>query len=166
MRTSKRQKWRRSTEAHDFIRKEEINRLPRPPRCAGALLYAEHGGEYGAASRSSAELAKPDALPVAEGESVLADGNEQLVGSKGHFDVCGHVVGAFDGVGEEGHAFGYDVSEVVVEVAHHGGVVVFVDEDGGRSVSQEELYESYGRQVGELVGDELGDGMAALGVVV
>ncbi len=117
--------------------------MPQPLRCAGVFLYAEHSSEYGAASRSSAELAKPDALPVAESEAVLSDGDEQLVGGEGHFDVCGHVVGAFDGVGEEGHAFGHDVSEVVEEVAHHGGVVVFVDEDGGRSVSQEKLYKSY-----------------------
>lgn len=83
-----------------------------------------------------------DALPGAEGESVVHDGDGECGGGEGGLDVGRHVVGAFGGVGVERVVFGDEATHPLLEVAAGGGVGVLLNREAGGGVSDEEGAES------------------------
>jgi hypothetical protein len=96
-----------------------------------------------------AVLEEVDALPGAEDQAAVEDGDGELDLGEGGFEVGGHVVEAFVVV-NVGTVVGGDVVEVGEDVALYGGVGVLLDEERGGGVAAED-----GEQAGVdvLVGD-------------
>jgi hypothetical protein len=125
-------------------------------------LFADQVQHDLAAVGMDAVLEEVDALPGAEDEAAVQDGDGELDLREGGFEVGGHVVEAFVVV-EVGAVrwrhVGGDVVEVGEDVALHGGVGVLLDEQRRRGVAAED-----GEQAGVdlLVGDPLAEGRGEL----
>ena len=111
-------------------------------------------------------LPQKDPLPGAEGEPPAEDRDAEGGGGEGRLDVRGHVVGSFDGVGEERVVRRHQPLEPGVEVAARGRVGVLLDGEAGRRVPDEEraqplvgaaLPDHRGDPVGDLVEPRAGD---------
>jgi hypothetical protein len=121
-------------------------------------LFADQVQHDLAAVGMDAVLEEVDALPGAEDEAAVQDGDGELDLREGGFEVGGHVVEAFVVV-NVGTVVGGDVVEVGEDVALHGGVGVLLDEQRRRGVAAED-----GEQAGVdlLVGDPLAEGRGEL----
>ncbi len=105
---------------------------------------AQAGEENFALMGVGAVLPQVDALPGSELEAGVADGDGEADEGEGHADVGGHIVGSFVAVEEGAIAIGDESAEEGFEVFAHGGVGVFVDEEGGAGVLDEEGAEAAG----------------------
>jgi hypothetical protein len=82
----------------------------------------------------AAVFKKKEALPGAEGELAVEDGDDFGATGECHADVAWHVVRAFMGVDEIGQVFRDKVVEVGVQIGAGGGVCVFKDDEGTAGV--------------------------------
>lgn len=69
---------------------------------------------------------------------MVFDGNGDGAACQGGFDMCAHVVRAFEGVDEIGGAVGNQFIEEGLEVMPYVGVGVFVDGESGGGVFDED----------------------------
>ena len=128
------------------------------------LLAIDRGYQF-STSPAVAELTQEDALPGAQVEAAVGDGNGDGGPDHGRFDVGGHVVGAFDGVPEEGHILRYDVVEDALEVRPYVGVGIFVDRQAGGSMFDEKVQDTPDRKAFRQLGQHLlGNDVIAPGV--
>lgn len=70
------------------------------------------------------------------------DGDGDGRGEQGGFDVCRHVVVAFENVRVVRIVFGDETVEVVVEIVLDRGIGVFIDEDRATGVCDENVAKS------------------------
>ena len=80
-----------------------------------------------------------DALPGAQVETAVADGDGYCVAKKHGFDVGGHVVGSFVSVAVVRGVFGNRFVEVALHVLADSRVRVFVEGQGGGCVADEDV---------------------------
>lgn len=99
-------------------------------------------------------LEEIDALPGAEREAAVVDGDGEVDAGEDGADVGGHVVGAFEGVGVEAGVFGHEALKGIADVDDDVGVVVFLDGERGGGMAAEEGEQGGGIRLG---GDPLGD---------
>lgn len=88
-----------------------------------------------AAMGMAAMFPKVDALPGAESEATVLEGNGKVHAGQGAANVCGHIVGAFSSVDEKAIAVGNDARHPGFEIATDIWVGIFLDEERGRSVA-------------------------------
>ena len=106
-----------------------------------------------------------DALPGAEEEGVVADGDGEAGWGDGGAEVGGHVVGAFVGVAVAGWIVGGEGGEVVLDVGADVGAGVFLDEEGGRGVAAPEGEEACRDGLGGEPAADLGRDVDEAGAV-
>ncbi len=79
-----------------------------------------------------------DPLPRTQGKSPICDRNAQVCGQKGRFNMRGHIVRAFIGMGQIGHrrvCRGQDQArEEVLQIYLHFRISVFLNNKTGRGV--------------------------------
>lgn len=104
-------------------------------------------------------LPEEDALPGAEAEATVIEGDDFSRAGERHLDVAGHVVGTLVGVGEVGVVLRHEAVDEAFKVAAGGGVGVFHDnqaaagmaaEDRDRTFVEARLKERLLNHVGEL----------------
>lgn len=95
----------------------------------GGGLVAGDGDDEVALVGGAAVFEEVDALPGAEGEAVLEDGDDFAGAGEGHADVAWHVIRAFAGVGEPGGAFRDEAVEEFLEVVPGVGVGIFHEDE-------------------------------------
>ena len=93
--------------------------------------------------RAAAVLEDVDALPGSERGAAPANGDGELTLGEGGPDVSRHVVGTFHGVGVELVVLGDKAAEEVFEISDDIGVGVFLDEQRGGGVSEEDGEEAF-----------------------
>ena len=103
------------------------------------LVYSCHDAS---ASAVVAEFAEIDALPSAEVESVVSDGDGEAHPKKRAFGMGGHIVGAFQNMVIISLILFYEVVHNPIHVAAHVGIGILVDGQGTRSVLDEEIEQS------------------------
>ena len=87
------------------------------------LVYSCHDAS---ASAVVAEFAEIDALPSAEVQSVVSDGDGEAHPKKRAFGMGGHIVGAFQNMVIISLILFYEVVHNPIHVAAHVGVVILV----------------------------------------
>lgn len=105
-------------------------------------LFADNGCHDAARRRGVAELTKVDALPCAEIQSAVGDGNGERNSGQSRFSVCRHVVETFQRVFVKRLSFRHDVVEDSVKVGAHVGVGVFVDGQSATGVLYKQMEQS------------------------
>lgn len=113
-----------------------------------------------------AEFHQVDALPRAEGEAAVGDGNGERDADDGGLGVAGHVVRALVGVDKDlSLVVGDDVVESGGHVCAHVRIAVLVERDGGGRVLQEEVDGADGvlLEGGHVADNLVGDEVAAAG---
>ena len=121
--------------------------IVRPPRARGLELLADEMDGNGAGVRGAAMLPEVNALPGAQRQLAVADGNGKIDRRKGGAHVSGHVVVAFDRVREERIAVRHKASEEMLQVTPHVRVGVFLDQQGGGSVAEVQSHQAGGETV-------------------
>ena len=96
-------------------------------------------------------LAKVDSLPSPQGQSTFFDGHEQTAAEHARLHVCGHIVGAFNGM-DERLVFRYDAIQYGLHIDSNVGIRVLIDRQRSRRMKQEEMQES--NRNGLCFGDE------------
>ena len=85
-------------------------------------------------------------LPSAQGKSPICDRDTEVCGQKGRFDMRGHIVRAFIGMGQIGHrrvCRGRDQArKEVLQIHLHLGVCVFLNNKTGRGVLDKECQQA------------------------
>ena len=89
------------------------------------------------------------------------DGNGDGAACQGGFDMCAHVVRAFEGMDEIGGAVGNQFIEEGLEVMPYVGVGVFVEGERRRGVLQEEVEQARFGQRGQVPQDFVRDQVEA-----
>ena len=74
-----------------------------------------------------AEFAEVDALPGAEVEAAIGDGDGEAYAEEGALGVGGHVVGSFHGVLVVGLVLSHEAVHDLVHVGAHVGVGILID---------------------------------------
>ena len=101
-------------------------------------LLAENMQSQVSLVRAAAVLEDVDALPGSERGATLANGDGELSLGEGGSDVSRHVVGTFHGVSVEAVVFGDEAAEEGFEIADDVRVGVFLDEQRGGGVAEED----------------------------
>ena len=127
------------------------------------LSFPGEGGYEGAAAAAVTEFAEVDALPGAEEEAAVGDGDGEGRAYQGGLCVGRHVVGAFESVGVVGFAFLYEAVEDGGQVDTHVGVGVLVDGERRGGMAYEEVEQTGARESGKRTEHFIGDEMASPG---
>ena len=119
-----------------------------------------------AAAAVVAKLAEVYALPGAEVEAAIGDGDGEAYAEEGALGVGGHVVGTLHGVVIVGLVLSHEAVHNLTEVSAHIGVGILVDGQCARGVLHEEveqacLWQRVGEMLQYLACDEVAS--AALG---
>jgi hypothetical protein len=107
----------------------------------GLFFLADEGQDEGAAVRRGAVLEQEDALPSAELQPSVGDGDAELGLGQRALDVGRHVVRPFVIVAVERDIFWHDAMQKSTEVAPHIGRCILLDQQrrgGVRDVEGEE----------------------------
>ncbi len=97
-------------------------------RSARLFLLADEGQDEGAAVRRGAVLEQEDALPGAELQPTVGDGDGELSLGQRAFDVGRHVVRSFVVVAVERDILWYDAMQKSIEVAPDIGRCILLDQ--------------------------------------
>ena len=110
---------------------------------ACGCLFAENMLRKDSLVRAAAVLEDVDALPGSERGAAAENGDGELTLGEGGPDVSRHVVGTFHGVGIEVVVLGDKAAEEGFEISDDIGVGVFLDEQRGGGVSEEDGEEAF-----------------------
>ena len=106
-------------------------------------LFTENMQSNDSLVRAAAVLEDVDALPGSERGAAPANGDGELTLGEGGPDVSRHVVGTFHGVGVEAVVLGDKAAEEGFEISDDIGVGVFLDQQRGGGVSEEDGEEAF-----------------------
>jgi hypothetical protein len=90
----------------------------------------------------AAELAQADALPRAQAQAAVADGNHKRTAENRLFDVAGHVVGTFFLVPVGKILRRHDIQQAI-QIDKHVRIGIFVDRKRSRCVHYENMQQAY-----------------------
>ena len=88
------------------------------------------GSHDAAVAAVVAELAEVDALPGAEGEAAVGDGDGEAHAEERALGMGGHVVGTLHGVVIVGLSLPHEAVHDLAEVGAHVGIGILVDGEG------------------------------------
>ena len=110
-----------------------------------------HRCHYPAASAIVAKLTQVDALPCAEVQTAVGDGDAEADSRETAFGMSRHVVVALEGVVIIRFALAHEVVVYGLHVVTHIGVGILVDAEGATGVLDEEVQQSgFGKRVGQV----------------
>ena len=109
--------------------------------CPHALL-ANHRCYYAASATIIAKLAEVDALPSAQVEAAVGNGNGERYARQRALGMAGHVVATLVGVAIVGFVFAHQAVVYLLHVGTHGGVVVLVDGEGATGVLHKQIQDA------------------------
>src|ERR1017187_5509641 len=121
------------------------------------LLANEMGGD-GAGVGRTAVFPEVNALPGAQHQLAVTDGNGKVDGGKRGAHMSGHIVVALAGVREERVAVRHKAGEEMLQVTPHVRVGVLLDQQGGGGMAEVEGHQAgsetaLGNPVSHLAGD-------------
>ena len=124
------------------------------------MLVAGDGDNYFAGAAIVAEFAEVNALPGAEIQAPVGDGDSDRGADKSGFGVGRHIVIAFAGVAIKGFALLHKSVENSCEVNLHVGVGILVDGKCGGCMFDEDVHQPNFRPLRQLSNDLRGDKVA------
>jgi len=126
-----------------------------------AVLFAmDRGNDFSAAAIVS-KFAEIDALPGAQVQSPVSDGEGNFCSYDGTFSMGRHIVLTFHRVQIIGRIFFYDMIENLFHIFSDIGVGIFIDGQCCRGVLDKEMEETYLREVTQLLSNFIRDEMEA-----
>ena len=105
-------------------------------------LLANHRCYYATSATIIAKLAEVDALPSAQVEAAIGDGNGERYARQRALGMAGHVVATLVGVAIVGFVFAHQAVVYLLHVGTHGGVVVLVDGEGATGVLHKQIQDA------------------------
>ena len=108
-------------------------------------------GHYPAASAIVAKLTQVDALPCAEVQTAVGDGDAEADSRETAFGMSRHVVVALEGVVVIRFALAHEVVVYGLHVVTHVGVSILVDAEGATGMLDEEVEQSgFGKRMRQV----------------
>ena len=111
-----------------------------------------------------AELAQVNSLPGTQAKLAVDNGDGNGLSKEGAFDMRGHIVRSFQGMGIMRSIFRHQSVKGGGEVHADAGIGVFVQGKGRGSMKNKQLEKAVGREDGQLLEDRPGDQVKSPGV--